>query len=224
MLTALLFSSTILTTSLLVNPEALHQFALSIWPAQIVLIAIAGLTLRYLFVGDDGRWPAWILALFFCLSGISMFWLHEAHSTSVIALFGLLFVLQGLLWLLSASQTDIIPANSHIFSRIGMAGCMLSVFGPLFIAPFLDHAWWMVGIAGLAPTPTSLLGLSALFLLEGRLRWRLSPIPFAWIIYHGYVCFEANSMTWFILPLVAISLMLLMFFEYLNYWRIPESD
>ena len=77
----------------------------AVWPAQILLYALAllALVLPFSKVARDG-WIACILGFLWLWMGIVYHWLHFTHINKAAYAFGALFVLQGLLLLFAGAR------------------------------------------------------------------------------------------------------------------------
>ncbi len=160
----------------------LAQYNAAIWPAQLVasFMALAAVRLVIWPLQNSGRIIAAILAFLWI-------WTGAVYHLNFFALinfwdlgFGVLFLLQGLLFLWSGVIRNRLDPAQKAPKAVSRAG-LIALAAALVVYPLLavgfgrglaEIAW-----VGTSPTPTLLLTLGLLALTGGGRLWGLSIIP-----------------------------------------------
>lgn len=159
-----------------------EQYNEAVWPAQVVLY-IAAASAFYLILRpceNSNKVVSGILALFWLWMGIIYHWLFFASINPAARLFGILFVLQGLIFIYEG-----IIRNNLTFSFSkgwrSATGILLMLFGPLIypiLGYFLGHTYPSSPTFGL-PCPTTIFTIGALLLANRPPRY-VAIIPVLW--------------------------------------------
>ena len=164
--------------------EVFRQYNTSLWPAQIVLVLLAlAAVLLVLLKPVRDRWIALSLALFWVWMGIAYHWTFFAEINPAAKGFGVLFILQGSLFLIMGA----VRGQLHFARPQGIRGAM----GGLLMGYALV-AYPLVGMAfghnypdtptfGL-PCPTTIFTLGLLLWTDPKPRWWMHAIPWGWSV------------------------------------------
>jgi hypothetical protein len=159
----------------------------AIWPAQIVAyvlgLVLVGLALRP--VAGGGRIALAVLALFWLWNGVAYHLLYFLGINFAAAAFGVLFILQGVLFAVSAlGRGREIRFRAGLF---GWGGLLLALFA-LVLYPLLGwlagHGWPQAAVFGVAPAPTTIFTFGVLLMLE-RAPLYLAIVPLLWALAAG---------------------------------------
>ncbi len=156
----------------------------AIWPVQIVafsagLLAVAALWLKWL----RGNWliPGF-LALFWACNGVGYHFLFFSTINPLAKGFAILFVLQAILFAMSAvsASKPTFGFQADVRSWTGIA----VIFYALLIYPILGvragHGLMAGPMFGVAPCPTTIFTIGMLLLARGQWVLWLSIIPILW--------------------------------------------
>ncbi|MFO7914697.1 MAG: DUF6064 family protein [Candidatus Krumholzibacteriales bacterium] len=154
--------------------EVFESYNLAIWPAQIAayILGIAAVILAFRGDGIKERVAAGILALFWIWMGIFYHIVHFSRINPAARVFGFLFILQGLLFIITGTVRGRI--------RFRFSGGWISVTGFIFIlfsmviypliGKLAGHAYPGVPVFGVAPCPVTIFTF-------GLMLWVSRPVP-----------------------------------------------
>jgi len=157
----------------------------AVWPAQLVLYSAAVLALLVVVGGraNSGRVIAVVLALLWLWMGAAYHLTFFTAINKAAYLFGALFILQALLFLVWGVQ-KLPPCFRLRADLYGIAAAALLTYS-LVVYPALGH---LLGREYLAsptfglPCPTTIFTFGLLLCAEGRAPLRLLPIPLGWSV------------------------------------------
>jgi hypothetical protein len=166
-----------------------EQYNRALWPIHILAFAVGLpvilLTLRPVRGGD--RAIGALLAVAWLWVGIGYHLLHHAAIDFAAPLYGVFFVLQGLLLAWDAAVRGR-PAFRFRADLPGWAGLVLALAAAT-VWPIADgllgFGWQSVRLVGLAPAPTAVFTLGLLLLIDGRTALYLTVIPLLWTLVAG---------------------------------------
>ena len=150
--------------------EVLAVYNQTVWPGQLTALFLSALLLRLLLFPRKGsnRVISGFLALGWLWTGLIVMDLHLIQLNWAARYFGIIFGIQGLLLIWSGLIKDRLRSHGDK-SAASWAGLFLVVFA-LIIYPLgvlLVHGLASVQLAGLAPTPLTILTMGVLLLLQG---------------------------------------------------------
>lgn len=154
----------------------------AVWPAQVFLVAIAGLAVAFLFVSRPwaARLVTLALAVLWVWTGVAYHFLHFSRVTPAAWLFGSLFVVEGLL-LAWAGSRGALKYEPRADAASAVAGLLITY--ALVIYPVLGtltgHEYPATPTFG-APCPMVIFTFGALLTTRSRVPVRLLIVPFAW--------------------------------------------
>ena len=161
-----------------------EQYNEAVWPAQVVIYIAA--TVAFYLTLKPGKYSnkviSGILAFFWLWIAIVYHWSFFASINSAARIFGVLFVLQGLIFIFEG-----IVRNNLTFSFSNdwrsAVGIVLMLFGPIvypIIGYFLDHIYPSTPTFGL-PCPTTIFTIGALMLANRPPKY-VAVIPLLWSV------------------------------------------
>jgi hypothetical protein len=167
--------------------SSIAQYQRALWPlppiALLLGLGVVLLALRRVRYGN--RLIAALLAAAWLWIGIGYHLLHFARLDFAAPLYGVLFVLEGLLLLWIAIRGRLaFRYRGGLVGWAGLALAMLAVAWPL-VDRLAGLGWQAERVVGLAPAPTTILTLALLLLVAGRTPWRLAIIPLLWTLITG---------------------------------------
>jgi hypothetical protein len=131
-----------------------------------------------------------LLAVFWLWNGAVFQFGFLAPLTWVAWIFGVFFVLEGLLFLWLGAARDRLHYRPALGPR-GLGGLILLAFALAY--PALDmlagQRWPQLQFAGTLPSPTVLATFAFLLLTQGRTASPLAIIPLLWALLHGAAAF-----------------------------------
>jgi hypothetical protein len=159
----------------------------AIWPAQLVAygLGLAAVLLALRPVAGSGRAVLAVLSVFWLWNGVAYHLMHFSGINFAAFVFGALFVVQGVLFAVSA-----LGRSRDVRFRTGLLGWCGLVFAlfALVVYPLLGwlagHGWPQAAMFGVAPAPTTIFTFGMLLLLEGA-PLHLSIIPLLWALAAG---------------------------------------
>ena len=156
----------------------------AIWPMQVLLVVAAlAAVVASVWTGTRFRGaPAWALAVLWLWSGIVYHLMFFRPINSVAGVFGLLFVIQAVLFATLAARGTLTFHFSPSFE--GWLGAALIVYA-LIVYPVLGyvlgHRYPESPTFG-APCPTTIFTFGVMLWSSRPLRWFESAIPVVWAI------------------------------------------
>lgn len=155
--------------------------------ALVMLLSVGG---RYRFAD---RLIAVLLAAFWLWTGIAFHYFYFSTINFVAPVFALLFVLQGLVLIWTGTIRGGLEFRQPDIPRSWIAmGLVIFLFVIYdLIAGIFDRDWPASAELGVAPTPTTIVTLGFLMLLQPRAPWHLLAIPLLW-------CLTGAAYGWFL--------------------------
>ncbi len=154
----------------------------AVWPAQVVIYIAA--TVAFYLILKPGKYSnkviSGILAFFWLWMGIVYHWSFFASINSAARIFGVLFVLQGLIFIFEGIVRNKL-AFSYSKDWRSAVGIVLMIFGPIvypIIGLLLGHTYPSTPTFGV-PCPTTIFTIGAL-LLANRPPKYVTVIPLLW--------------------------------------------
>jgi hypothetical protein len=167
--------------------SSVAQYNRALWPLPPValLLGLAAVLLTVRPVRDGSRLIVGYLAASWLWTGIAWHLLHFSRLDFAAPLYGLLFVLEGLLLLWIAIRGRIaFRFRRKLVGWVGIALAMLALAWPL-VDRLAGLSWQAERVVGLAPVPTTVLTMALLLLVAGRTPWHLAIIPVFWTLVAG---------------------------------------
>lgn len=198
---------------------SLAQYHQALWPlppiALLLGLAMVLLTLRPMQHSD--RMIGGLLAAAWLWIGIGYHLLHLARLDFAAPLYGLLFVLEGVLLLWSTLRGRL--AFRFRGGLVGWAGLALAMLALAW--PLLDRlaglSWQAERVVLLAPAPTVVLTLALLLLVPGRTPLRLVLVPLLWTVIAGATAWILWVPQDLVLPVVGLCAIGLLFWKSRRY-------
>jgi Family of unknown function (DUF6064) len=198
---------------------SLAQYHQALWPlppiALLLGLAMVLLTLRPMQHSD--RMIGGLLAAAWLWIGIGYHLLHLARLDFAAPLYGLLFVLEGVLLLWSTLRGRL--AFRFRGGLVGWAGLALAMLALAW--PLLDRlaglSWQAERVVLLAPAPTVVLTLALLLLVPGRTPLRLVLVPLLWTLIAGATAWILWVPQDLVLPVVGLCAIGLLFWKSRRY-------
>lgn len=166
-----------------------EQYNRALWPAPILAFVLALatllLTLRPVRGGDFAI--AALLAVGWLWTGIGYHVMHHATLNFAAPLYGVFFVLEGLLlaWTGTLRGKLAFRFRPDFFGWIGLALAIAALIAWPLADWLTGHGWQGVRLVGLAPVPTTAFTFGLLLLIAGRTPWHLAVIPLLWALVAG---------------------------------------
>lgn len=164
--------------------EIFERYNLSIWPIQVILNLLAILVIILIFINkkNSNKVINSILAIFWFWMGAVYHLLFFSAINKAAYLFGILFIIQGLIFIWFGVLK---PGNLNYKFRldyIGFSGILFILYALLIypvLAVYFGHTYPQMPTFGL-PCPTVIFTFGVLLFSEKRLPWYLLTIPFLW--------------------------------------------
>ncbi len=163
-----------------------QSYNTAIWPAQIIayLLGIGVIALAFRENKHYGHIISGILALFWIWIGIFYHMLYFSAINPIALAFGVLFVLEGLLFIIVGSISDKLsfdfsPKRDQIIGAIFILYAMIAY--PLMGFAF-GHWYPQAPMFGVAPCPTTIFTFGLLLWTKKPVPVYLIAIPFIWAI------------------------------------------
>ena len=164
------------------------QYNRALWPLPILALALAlAVVLLTLRPGrHGGRAIGALLALAWLWIGVGYHFLHFAALDFAAPVYGVLFVLQGLLlaWTGVVRGRLAFRFDADLAGWCGLALALAAIARPLSDVLF-GHGWQSARVVGLAPGATAAFTLGMLLLTTGRTPLHLAVIPLLWTLVAG---------------------------------------
>ena len=204
--------------------EVLAFYNQTVWPGQLTALFLSALLLGLLLFPRKGS--NWVISGFLALgwlwTGLIFMDLHLIQLNWAARYFGIVFGIQGLLLIWSGLSKDRLRFHGDK-SAASWAGLFLVVFA-LIIYPLgalLAHDLASVQLAGLAPTPLTILTMGVLLHCSDHTPVHLLVIPVVWSSADGATAW--NLGLWWDLSLPAVGLATI-FFSIARPRRAQESS
>lgn len=179
----------------------------AIWPLQLVSTLLGAIAVVLLFRPVPGavRIICGILALFWAVMAVGYHWMFFTAINPAAWLFGALFLLQAVLFLVEGVICGRIRFDQVTKARLGLAGVLVAyalIVYPL-IGLLFTHPYPGTPLFGVAPCPTTIFTLGALALARYRRVLLLALVPLAWSLVGGSAAFQLGVPQDYGLPLAA---------------------
>lgn len=187
----------------------LAEYNEAIWPAQIVAFALGLVALLLVFV--RASWSSVVVAALLAASWIWMGAIYHLQHFATInflaPVFGLVFILQGLLllWTGVIRRRVVFGFESDLPGWIGLAFVTFAMAGYPSLAALLGHGWPQLPAFGVAPCPTTIFTMGLLLLTHGRSPVHLAIIPLLWSLVAGSAAWLLNMPLDATLPALGLS-------------------
>jgi hypothetical protein len=164
--------------------DVFETYNTTVWPVQVVAYVL-GISAIFLAVHDvavRSRIVSGILAVSWIWMGIVYQIIHFSRVNPIAELFGILFILQGLILVLVGS---ILPKLRFRFAvkPIPIAGTVFIIYAfavyPL-IGKAFGHTYPRSPVFGVAPCPSTIFTLGLLLWASRPVPWYVIVIPFLW--------------------------------------------
>lgn len=155
-----------------------------VWPLQVILILLAILLLILIFINkkNSNKVINSILAIFWFWMGVVYQLLFFSTINKAAYLFGILFIIQGLIFIwFGVLKPDNLNYKIRL-DNIGFIGILFILYALLIypvLAVYFGHTYPQMPTFGL-PCPTVIFTFGVLLFSEKRLPWYLFSIPFLW--------------------------------------------
>ncbi|MDX1639899.1 MAG: DUF6064 family protein [Balneolaceae bacterium] len=158
----------------------------AIWPAQWLgyLLGIAAVYLAVAGKPNADKYLNRMLAFFWIWMGVVYHMLFFAGINSAAWLFGALFVVQGVAFLL-INRTDIKLHYGYRNDLYGITGGVLILYAMVLyplLGHLLGHTYPRSPVFGVAPCPTAIFTFGLLLWTRSRVPYWLLAIPFLWAL------------------------------------------
>ena len=167
--------------------SSIAQYNRALWPLPpvVLLLGLGTVLLTLRPVRDGNRLIGALLAAAWLWIGVGWHMLHFARLDFAAPLYGVLFVLEGLLLLWIAIRGRLaFRFRGGLVGWVGLMLAMLALAWPL-VDRLAGLSWQSERVVGLAPGPTTVLTLALLLLVANRTPWRLAIIPLLWTLIAG---------------------------------------
>jgi hypothetical protein len=154
----------------------------SIWPMQMVLVlaAVGALIASMRAPARAAIWPPLILASLWIWSGVAYHIVFFRRINPAAAIFGSLFVLQGLVLIVAAAQKHVVlRLRSSVRGWLGAMIVLYALVGYPLLGMALGHEYPAAPTFG-APCPLTIFTFGLLLWNEDRTPWYVLVIPVGW--------------------------------------------
>jgi hypothetical protein len=187
-----------------------------IWPMHIVAL-LAGVTILVLMRSHapwSGRLIAAMLATCWLWVAWAFHWQRYATINWAASYFAVGFAIEALLlfWIGVVRDRLRFNTNRNASTRIGVAMFVFALTVQPLLGLLFGRHWLQLEVFGVAPGPTVVATLG-LLLAAKRINWIALPIPLLWCLLDGATLWVMNAADAFVLPVLAIILVLLSTFR-----------
>ncbi|MBN1642042.1 MAG: hypothetical protein JXA09_12475 [Anaerolineae bacterium] len=165
--------------------DVFARYNLAIWPMQIVayVLGLVGLILAARQTRYRNKVIAGILSFLWLWTGIAFFLLYFGPVYTPAYAFGVLFILQGALFLYSAVKPQLsFGFRADAYGIVGILFIVYAMIGYPVLGILLGHVYPQSPPFGLTPCPSAVFTFG-LFLLTDKKAPRLFlAIPFLWAL------------------------------------------
>ncbi len=162
-----------------------ERYNLSLWPVQLILfvLALAALFCLYWTSSKTNKVVFTILAVSWTWMGIVYHIVYFSAINKAAYLFGVLFVIQGLIFIYSGVVKKTMPllASFDAFNTIGGILIFYALIGYPILGHILGHIYPHAPTFGV-PCPTTIFTFGVLLSSVKRVPWYVLVIPFLWAI------------------------------------------
>jgi hypothetical protein len=179
----------------------------ALWPLQVLATVLGVVSVVLLFrPGPTAARIIWgILSLFWSVMAIGYYWMFFTAINPAAILFGALFLLQAVLFLVEGVIRGRIRFDQVTKARLGLAGVLVAyalIVYPL-IGLLVTHPYPATPLFGVAPCPTTIFTLGVLAVARYPHVLRLALIPLAWSLVGGSAALQLGVLQDHGLPLAA---------------------
>ena len=187
-----------------------------VWPVHIVAL-LAGVTILALMRSRTpwrGRLAAAMLAAGWLWVAWAFHWQRYATINWAASYFAVGFAIEALLlfWIGVVRDRLRFNTNRNASTRIGVAMFVFALIVQPLLGLLFGREWRQLEVFGVAPDPTVVATLG-LLLAANRINWIALPIPLLWCLLGGATLWVMNAADAFVLPVLAIILVLLSTFR-----------
>jgi hypothetical protein len=166
--------------------DVFGKYNLAIWPIQIFtyLLGITAVALVFSRIAARHKIISGILAFYWIWMGIVYHIIFFSPINPAARIFGILFVVQGLLFIYYGIILNAIQFKPSInaVSIIGFIFILYALIVYPFIGKQFGHAYPKIPIFGVAPCPTTIFTFGVLLLIGKPISRSILIIPFIWSI------------------------------------------
>jgi hypothetical protein len=158
----------------------LENYNLDIWPLQIVsyLLGIAAVVLAIKRTRFSNQAISLILSVYWLWIGIVFCMLYWAKTFNLALMFGIILIIQGLLFLYASIKKSISFSYTGKFQSImGIALIFYAMIGYQLIGLFIGHTYPNLFAFGLVPCPTMIFTLGILLWTDKKIPKYIIIIP-----------------------------------------------
>jgi hypothetical protein len=164
--------------------EVFGRYNLAIWPAQIIayVLGLGAVILALARIPLRDRLISAILGLFWLWMGVVYHILFFSPINPAARLFGILFVLQGILFLAFGVFTDRLRFgfSSNFRSVTGLVFLLYAMIVYHLLGSVFGHVYPQIPVFGVAPCPTTIFTFGMLLLAKKPVPIPILIIPFLW--------------------------------------------
>jgi len=162
-----------------------ERYNLSLWPFQFVLYVLALAILFCIFWSSPrtDKVVFFILAFLWFWMGVVYHIIYFSSINRAAYLFGVLFIIQGLIFLYSGVVRKAIALHPR-FDRFSIIGAILIIYAMIgypILGHILGHIYPQAPTFGV-PCPTTIFTFGVLLFSSKRVSWHMLLIPFLWSI------------------------------------------
>lgn len=178
-----------------------------IWPLHVVM-TIAGVLMLILMRGRPAlrsRLIAAMLAAAWLWIAWAFHWQRYTAINWAATYFAAGFAIEAMLlvWIGVVRNRPVFDADGSVRARLGIALFVFALLVQPLAGLLFGREWSQLEVFGVAPDPTVVATLG-LLLAAKRIHWIALPIPLLWCLFAGATLWAMNAGDAFILPLVAI--------------------
>ncbi|MGB8374869.1 MAG: DUF6064 family protein [Salegentibacter sp.] len=198
--------------------EVFGKYNLDVWPMQILLyfLGIAAFILTVFRLKNSASYINGILAFMWLWMGVAYHWWHFAPVNPAAYLFGILFVLQGLIFLwFSIFRSDRLVYKFNL-SLSGIAGILFLLYAFLIyprLSAHFGHSYPQSPTFGL-PCPTVIFTFGILLFAGKAFPKFVAFIPFLWSLIGFSAAISLGIKEDIGLIVAGISGLILLFFKF----------
>ncbi len=162
-----------------------RDYNLAIWPGQVIMyiLAMGSVGLAFTRLEYRSRIISAVLAFFWVWNGVAYHIKYFVQINPVAKVFGLVFVLQGILLFWQGTVKNRIDFTVRTDQPQGAIGCLFMVYAAV-IYPVLGvvfgHGFPYSPLLGVAPCPTTIFTFGLFLLAQDRMPLKLIWIPLLW--------------------------------------------
>ncbi len=162
-----------------------ESYNLDIWPMQVVANILGLFVLIFVIrrTTHSNKIVSGILSFLWLWTGIVFFLLYFGPIYTPAYLFGVLFILQGVLFLANMFKAQIsFGFKPDLYSIVGILFIAYGMIGYPLVGYFLGHVYPQSPPFGLTPCPTAAFTFGLLLLTDRKVPWLHLVIPLLWAI------------------------------------------